>query len=79
MAKRWAEDRYAELIRRLAVDSIALKATAAAIADRMVRGGYRGLVIDFEGMTGPDTALTRAVVATIASVARTRGVGPHGG
>jgi peptidoglycan-N-acetylglucosamine deacetylase len=67
---------HPELIRRLAMDSLALKATAAAIADRMLRGGYRGLVIDFEGMTGPDTALTRAVVATIASVARTRGAGP---
>lgn len=77
MVTSFLGDRFhPELIRRLAVDSIALKATAAAVADRMVRGGYRGLVIDFEGMTGPDTALTRAVVATIASVARTRGVGP---
>ena len=67
---------HPSLIRRLALDSNALKASAAAIAERMVRGGYRGLVIDFEGMTGPDTALTRAVVATIASVARVRGVGP---
>ena len=67
---------HPELIRRLALDSVALKNSAAAIADRMQRGGYRGLVIDFEGMTGPDTALTRAVVATIASVARMRGVGP---
>ncbi|MEP6730399.1 MAG: hypothetical protein ABJE10_07170 [bacterium] len=67
---------HPELIRRLALDSIALKNSAAAIADRMLRGGYRGVVIDFEGMTGPDTALTRAVVATMASVARTRGVGP---
>jgi spore germination protein YaaH len=77
MVTSFLTDRFhPELIRRLAVDSIALKVTAAAIADRMLRGGYRGLVIDFEGMTGPDTALTRAVVATIASVARTRGVGP---
>ncbi|MEO8336011.1 MAG: hypothetical protein ABI664_13620 [bacterium] len=77
MVTSFLTDRFhPELIRRLAVDSIALAATASAIADRMVRGGYRGLVIDFEGMTGSDTALTRAVVATIASVARTRGVGP---
>jgi spore germination protein YaaH len=77
MVTSFLGDRFhPELIRRLAVDSIALEAAAAAIADRMVRGGYRGLVIDFEGMTGPDTALTRAVVATIASVARSRGVGP---
>jgi len=77
MVTSFLGDRFhPDLIRRLAVDSIALKATAAAVADRMARGGYRGLVIDFEGMTGADTALTRAVVATIASVARTRGVGP---
>ena len=67
---------HPSLIRRLALDSIALKASASAIADRLQRGGYRGLVLDFEGMTGADTALTRAVVATIASVARSRGVGP---
>lgn len=67
---------HPSLIRRLAVDSIALKASAAAVADRMQRGGYRGVVLDFEGMTGQDTALTRAVVATFASVARARGVGP---
>jgi peptidoglycan-N-acetylglucosamine deacetylase len=67
---------HPELIRRLAVDSIALKRSAAAIADRMQRGGYRGVVLDFEDMTGLDTALTRAVVATMASVARSRGVGP---
>jgi spore germination protein YaaH len=77
MVTSFLTDRFhPELIRRLAMDSIALKASAEAIASRMVRGGYRGLVIDFEGMTGADTALTRAVVATIASVARTRGVGP---
>jgi spore germination protein YaaH len=77
MVTSFLGDRFhPDLIRRLAIDSLALKASAAAIADRMVRGGYRGLVVDFEGMTGPDTALTRAVVATIASVARTRGVGP---
>jgi spore germination protein YaaH len=67
---------HPSLIRKLALDSLALKRSAAAIADRVARGGYRGIVLDFEGMTGADTALTRAVVATIASVARTRGVGP---
>jgi spore germination protein YaaH len=67
---------HPELIRRLALDSLALKKSAAGIADRMQRGGYRGVVLDFEGMTADDTALTRAVVATIAGVARSRGVGP---
>ena len=64
------------VIRHLAMDSLALKRTAAAIADRVQHGGYQGIVLDFEGMTGADTALTRAVVATIAGAARARGVGP---
>lgn len=64
------------LIRRLAMDSMALKRSATAIAERVQRGGYRGVVIDFEGMTGADSALTRAVVAAIAGAARARGVGP---
>ena len=64
------------LIRRLAADSFALERSAAAIAERVQRGGYRGIVLDFEGMTGADTALTRTVVTTIARTARTRGVGP---
>ena len=64
------------LIRRLAMDSLALKRSAAAIAERVQRGGYRGVVIDFEGMTGADSALTRAVVSTIAGASRARGLGP---
>ena len=67
---------HPSLIRRLAVDSFALERSATAIAERVLRGGYRGVVIDFEGMTGADTALTRAVIATIAGAARARGVGP---
>ena len=64
------------LIRRLAADSFALERSASAIAERVQRGGYRGIVLDFEGMTGADTALTRTVVTTIARAARSRGVGP---
>jgi spore germination protein YaaH len=64
------------VVRRLALDSALLRRTAAVIADRMGRGGLRGMVIDFEGMTSADTALTRTVVGSIASAARARGVGP---
>ena len=64
------------LVRRLALDSALLRRTAAAIVDRMAGGGLRGMVIDFEGMTSADTALTRVVVATIAGAVRGRGVGP---
>lgn len=71
-----ADQFHPSIIRRLAVDSLALERSAAAIAERVQRGGYRGVVIDFEGMTGADTALTRAAVAAIAGAARQRGVGP---
>ena len=64
------------LIRQLAMDSLALTRSAAAIAERVQRGGFQGVVLDFEGMTGADTALTRAVVATMAGAVRARGVGP---
>ncbi len=64
------------VVRRLAADPALLARSATAIADRLERGGYRGVVIDVEGMTGADTALTRAVVAAIADAAHARSVGP---
>ncbi|MEP6991584.1 MAG: hypothetical protein ABJA80_11705 [bacterium] len=64
------------VVRRLATDSALLGRSAAAIAERALRGGARGVVIDFEGMTGADTAVTRAVVAAIADAAHARNVGP---
>ena len=73
----WLNDRFnPELIRRLGTDSLYRSVVAASVADRMVLGGYHGAVLDFEGMTGADTSLTRAVVATFANVMRMRGVGP---
>jgi hypothetical protein len=41
------------LVRRLAMDSMALKRTSAAIADVMQRAGYRGLVIPSKSTTSP--------------------------
>jgi spore germination protein YaaH len=67
---------HPSLVRRLAGDSAALARSSAAIAERARQDGYRGLVIDFEGMAAADTALTRAVVSSVASAARARGVGP---
>ena len=55
---------------------MALARSATAIAERIQRDGYRGVVIDFEGMTGADTALTRTVVATLARAVHARGLGP---
>jgi hypothetical protein len=77
MVTSYLSDRFhPEVIRRLAADSSALNATATAIASRMARGGYRGARRRLRGMTGPDTALTRASCANIANVVRTRGLGP---
>ncbi len=67
---------HPELVRRLSQDPQALSRTASAVAARLERDGHRGLVIDFEEMTSADTALTRAVVAAIASEVRKRGAGP---
>ena len=67
---------HPEVVRRLSQDSLAARRTAEAVAARMQRDGQRGVVIDFEGMTGADTALTRAVVATIAGAVRRSGLGP---
>ena len=63
-------------IRGLALDSVALRRSARAIADAALRGGYRGLVLDFEGMTRPDSDATRLVVGEMSRVAHAAGVGP---
>jgi len=67
---------HPEVIRGLGDNAQVSALTAGAIASLIDSGGYHGVVIDFEGMTGADTALTRAVVAAIAGAARARGVGP---
>jgi spore germination protein YaaH len=63
-------------IRRLALDSSALGRSASAVADRARRGGYRGLVLDFEGMTRSDSDATRLVVRAMSLAAHAAGVGP---
>jgi spore germination protein YaaH len=63
-------------IRGLALDSAALRRSARAIADAALRGGYHGLVLDFEGMTRPDSDATRVVVGEVSRVAHAAGVGP---
>lgn len=67
---------HPEMIRRLALDSAALRRSASAIAVRARREGYRGLVLDFQGMTGADSGMSRHVVAAIARSARQAGVSP---
>ncbi len=67
---------HPEVVRRLATDSATIKRTALALSDRLTRLGLRGIVIDFDGMTSRDTALTRSVITVLASAIRTRGLGP---
>lgn len=77
MVTSYAYDRFhPALIRRLAMDSVALARSATAIAATARSGGYSGLVIDFEGMTGADTALTREVVGVVARAAHDAGLAP---
>ena len=51
------------VIRRLALDSAALRRSAEGVAAWARRDGYRGLVLHFEGMTAPDSDATRLQVA----------------
>ncbi|MEO8560862.1 MAG: hypothetical protein ABI601_02230 [bacterium] len=67
---------HPDVIRRLALDSTALRRSSLAVAAWARRDGYRGLVLDFEGMTGGDSSATRLVVAAISRAARAAGVGP---
>jgi spore germination protein YaaH len=64
------------VVRQLAADSTALRQSAASVAAWARRDGYRGLVLDFEGMTSADSDATRLVVGAMARAARAAGVGP---
>ena len=67
---------HPDVIRRLALDSAALRRSSSDVAVRARRGGYRGFVLDFEGMTGADSGATRLVVAEMARAAHAAGVAP---
>jgi hypothetical protein len=67
---------HPEPLRALALHPDSLSRVSSAIAERTLRGGYRGLVLDFEGMTPADTGVTRAVVASLVAAAHARGIAP---
>jgi len=67
---------HPELVRRLTLDSLALARSASAVTEWALRFGYRGLVLDFEGMTGADSSATRTVVSAMSRSARNAGIGP---
>src|SRR4051812_14828630 len=71
----WHNDRFhPETLRRLASNPGALAAAASGVAARATAHGYRGIVLDLEGMSPLDLPATRAVVAAIADSARAHGV-----
>jgi spore germination protein YaaH len=63
-----------EAVRRLAADTLLRAATTDSLAAWAAHGGYRGLVLDFEGMTPADTTALRTVVAAITRAAHRRRV-----
>ena len=67
---------HPETIRRLALDTSALGRVARAVAASAQRAGYRGLILDFDGLTRPDSDATRLVAAVMSAAVRAAGVGP---
>jgi len=67
---------HPEVIRALANDDAALARAAHAIAEQAAAGGYRGLVLDFEGHTARDRNVLAKVVRAIGDSARARDLGP---
>jgi spore germination protein YaaH len=65
---------HPEIIRGLGSSEEAAAATAGAIAALVDSGGYRGVVIDFEGMTARDLDALRRVIAVVADSVRAHGV-----
>ncbi len=65
---------HPEIIRGLGSSEEAAAATAGAIAALVDSGGYRGVVIDFEGMTARDLDALRLVTKAVADSVRAHGV-----
>ncbi|MDQ6634669.1 MAG: hypothetical protein M3Z10_07910 [Gemmatimonadota bacterium] len=63
-----------ETIRRLYADSIALARSAGAVAAHSAQLGYRGVILDFEGMSPRDLPALLGVARAIHDSAHARGV-----
>lgn len=73
----YARDRFhPELIPRLATDPARLATVAGSLASLAADHGYRGLVLDFEGLTVTDTTALSAVLQVIVDSAHRRGIAP---
>jgi spore germination protein YaaH len=69
---------HPETIRALAADSAVLAKIAGETATLLGGAGYRGLVLDFEGLTANDLDALLRVAGGIADSARAHGVSPVG-
>jgi peptidoglycan-N-acetylglucosamine deacetylase len=67
---------HADAVRRLASDTASLSRAAGDVARRLTTGGYRGMVIDLEGLTAADRPTATLAIRTLADSARARGVTP---
>jgi spore germination protein YaaH len=69
---------HPETIRALASDSTALGRTAGRAAMMLGAAGYRGLILDFEGLTPDDLDVLLRVSNAFADSARAHGISPTG-
>ena len=69
---------HPETIRALASDATALGQTAHQAATLMGEAGYRGLILDFEGLTPDDLRALLTVSSAFVDSARAHGVSPAG-
>lgn len=69
---------HAETIRALASDATVLGQTAGRTAALLGTAGYRGLILDFEGLTPDDLDALLKVSSAFADSARAHGVSPTG-
>ncbi|HEY5086179.1 MAG TPA: hypothetical protein VII66_02360 [Gemmatimonadaceae bacterium] len=69
---------HPETIRALATDSIVLGGVAGRAATLLGNAGYRGLILDFEGLTPNDLDVLLRVSGAFADSARAHGVSPIG-
>ena len=73
----YAGDRFqTRVVRALAAAPESLGEAAGAIAAMAQRGGYEGMVLDFEGHSSAERGALLAVVSAIADSAHRRGVSP---
>lgn len=73
----WSGDRFhPAVIRSLAVNPELLARVAGEVATLATRGGYRGIIVDFEGHASSDRTALAHVVRSIGDSARARGAGP---